>query len=441
MFSNRDLKKLLIPLVVEQILTALMGTMDTMMVARVSSAAISGVSIVDSINKLVIFLFGAMATGGTIICSQYIGHRDRQAANNAGRQVLLSSLALSVIVAVLCFLLRRFLLKLIFGTVEADVMANAVSYFSIVVLGYPFLTLFSAGAALYRAGGNSRLPMIVSIVSNAINIAGNALLIFVFHLGAAGAAIATVFSQFISAVVILVCLRRPGQVIDVGPYLRIRPDLNVIWRVLCVGIPTGVENAMFQFGKLIVQSTVSTLGTVAMASNALVVTVELFSSMPSMAIGQGLVTVAGQCVGAGRIDEARGYIKKLTLWSGIVLLIANWALYFATPLVTKAAGAEPEVAKLTLHTVFIISLVKPFIWNIAFTPGNGMRAAGDVRYSMILSTVSMWIFRVGLSTVLCRVCGVGLIGIWCGYFADWTCRTICFHLRFRSDKWHSHSLI
>lgn len=441
MFSDRDLKKLLIPLVVEQILTALMGTMDTMMVSRVSSAAISGVSLVDSIDKLVIFLFSAMATGGTIICSQYIGHRNREAANEAGRQVLLSSLVLSLIVAAACFVLRKVLLRLIFGSVEDAVMASAVDYFSIVILGYPFLTLFSAGGALYRAGGNSRLPMVVSVISNAVNIAGNAVLIFVFHLGAAGAAMATVFSQFVSAVVILICLRRPGQVIDVGPYRKIRPDLRLIWRVLCVGIPTGVENAMFQFGKLIVQSTVSTLGTVAMASNALVVTVELFSSMPSMAIGQGLVTVAGQCVGAGRIDEARGYIKKLTLWSFIVLFISNWALYFATPLITRAAGAEPDVAALTVRTVFLISLLKPFIWTIAFTPGNGMRAAGDVRYSMILSTVSMWVFRVALSTVLCRVLGVGLIGIWYGYFADWTCRTICFYLRFRSDKWHSHRVI
>lgn len=441
MFSNRDLRRLIIPLIIEQVLAALMGTVDTMMVSRVGSAAISGVSLVDSINKLVIYLFTALATGGTIICSQYLGHKDKKDSDEAARQVLLSSFALSLLVTVFCLCCYKWLLKIIFGTVEQSVMDSAVTYFSITIFGYPFLALFDASSALYRAGGNSKLPMFISVTCNLLNIAGNALLIFVFNLGVAGAAISTLVSQVAAAIVILIFLRRPGQVMEVGSLLKIRPNFNVIWRVLCVGLPTGIENAMFQFGKLVVQSTVSILGTTAIASNAVVVVLELMSSTPSMAIGLGLVTVAGQCIGAGKLDEAKYYTKKLTLWSFVVLLVVNWLIYFITPLVTRAAGMEADAAQMTIYVMLVISIVKPITWPLAFTPSNGMRAAGDVTYTMVVSTVTMWVFRVGLTTVLCRFMGVGLVGIWCGYFADWTVRSVLFTVRFYGKKWYRHRVI
>ncbi len=441
LYSNRELRKLMIPLVIEQVLTALMGTVDTMMVAGVSSAAISGVSLVDSINKLIIFLFAALATGGTIICSQYLGHGNRDGSNKAGRQVLLSATVLSVIIMLLFLVINEWLLKLIFGTVDSDVMANAVSYFSITVFSYPFIAIFNAVAALYRAGGNSKLPMKISVACNLLNIAGNAFLIFGLNMGAAGAALSTTISQAVAAITILIMQCKPGQTIDVGKLTEIRPDFKMIWLVLSVGLPTGVENAMFQFGKLIVQTTVSTLGTVSIAANAMVVQLELFTSMPSLAVGTGLVTVAGQCIGAGKVDQARYYTKKLTVWSLVILIITNWLIFFATPLVTKVSGMEAQAAKMTFDVMLVISIIKPFLWSFAFTPANGMRAAGDVKYSMIVSSVSMWIFRVGLTTVLCRYMGVGLIGIWCGYFVDWFVRAIFMGIRFKGEKWHQHHLI
>ena len=441
LFSNRDLRKLVIPMIIEQVLSALMGTADTMMVASVGSAAISGVSLVDSINKLVIFLFTALATGGTIICSQYLGHGDKSRSDEAGRQVILASFILSAVVTVFCLSLHEWLLRIIFGTVEADVMTNAVSYFRITVFTYPFLALFSASSALYRAGGNSRLPMNISVCCNLLNIAGNAFLIFGLKMGAAGAALSTLISQIIAAAAILICQSRPGQAVDVGRLSRIRPNMRMIWLVLCVGLPTGVENAMFQFGKLVVQSTVSSLGTVSIAANAMVATLELFTSMPSQAIGLALVTVAGQCIGAGEIEQAKFYTKKLTLWSLVILIITNWLIYFVTPFITRVSGMEPAAAEMTVHVMLIISIIKPFLWTFAFTPPNGMRAAGDVKFNMIVSSVSMWIFRVGLTTVLCRFMNAGLVGIWCGYFADWTVRAIVFFFRFKSPKWYQHHII
>lgn len=441
MFSNRALRKLLIPLIIEQILTSLMGTVDTMMVSNVGSAAVSGVSLVDSINKLVIFILTALATGGTIVCSQYFGRRDQENANLAARQVLLSAFALSLGLTALCLVLRRWLLGLIFGTVEAAVMDAAMRYFLLTALSYPFLALFNAAAALYRAAGNSRLPMLVSVCSNLLNIAGNAVLIFGFSMGVTGAAIATTVSFALGAVTLLICLRRPGQTFEIGPYTAIRPDWQTIGRVLRVGVPTGIENGMFQFGKLVLQSTVSTLGTTAMAANAIVVVLELMSSMPSQAIGIGLVTVAGQCMGAGRPDEAKKYIRKLTGWSALVLLCMNWLIYALASPVCSLAGLDPETRSLTIETLLLISLVKPFLWALAFVPADGMRAAGDVRFGMLVSSASMWILRVGLTTLLCRCLDVGLVGIWIGYFADWTARSLAFTLRFRSGKWLGHTVI
>ncbi len=422
-------------------MTSLVGTVDTMMVSNVSSAAVSGVSLVDSINKLILFLFTALATGGTVVCSQYLGRRDRNNASKAARQVLLSAAVLGVVVCVVCLLLRKGMLRLIFGTVEADVMQAAETYLLYTAFTYPFIALFNAGAAIFRSSGNTRLPMIVSVCSNALNVIGNAVLMFVFDLGVTGAAIATLISFVAGAIAILICLCRPGQEIVIGRLTDLRPDWTVILLVLSIGLPTGVENAMFQLGKLMVQSTVSTLGTAAMASNAIITVLEYMGSMPSMAIGTGMMTVVGICIGADRPDEARANIKKLTLWGAGVLLVINWVIFALTIPVTRLTGLTAEETRLTIHVMLVISILKPVLWPLAFLPINGMRAAGDVRFGMIASTLSIWICRVGLTTVLCRLLDVGLIGIWMGFFADWTARSIVFSLRYRSGKWANHTVI
>ena len=269
LFSNRDLRILLVPLIVEQILNSLMGTADSIMVSNVGSAAISAVSLVDSINILVIQAFYALAAGGTIVCSQYIGQKDKKNAEESARQLSFVVACISSAVMAVCLLTRGPLLRLIFGSVEADVMEAAQIYFFYTVLSFPFIALYDAGSSIYRAQGNTRLPMTIAVVSNGLNIAGNAVLIWGFHLGVAGAAIATLGSRVISAVVVFAFLHNSSQEIAVRDYLHIRPDGRRIMRILSLGIPNGIENAMFQFGKLAIQSTVSTLGTIAIAAQAM----------------------------------------------------------------------------------------------------------------------------------------------------------------------------
>ena len=435
LFTNRDLRILLIPVVVEQLLNSFMGMADTMMVSKVGSAAISAVSLVNSINVLVIQLFSAMAAGATIICAQYIGKKDDRNSNRAAEQVVLTTLFISVLIMLFCILFRGILLRAIFGQVEENVMQASNLYFLITACSFPFIALFNDGAAFYRAGGESRFPMKVSVISNVINIVGNALLIFAFHLGVAGAALSTLFSRIFSAVVIFYFLRKPKQVIVVKRYIRIKPDFALIRKILRLGIPSGIENGMFQFGKLAIQSSVSTLGTAAIAAQAMTIIFENLNGIAAIGIGIGLMTVVGQCIGAGRREEAKYYIVKLTGYAWIAVIFSCIFAFLLCRPVTVLAGMEAESAGLCIEMMAAITLVKPFVWVFSFIPGYGMRAAGDVGFSMLVSSLTMWFCRVALCTYLIRFCGFGPMAVWIGMFADWTLRGAIFSARYLSGRW------
>ena len=440
-FTNKMLRNLLVPIIFEQVLNSLMGTVDTMMVSNVGSAAISAVSLVDSINVLVIQAFSALAAGGAIICSQYIGQKNHEMANKSARQVLFIITAISVAVTALCLIFRMPLLQLIFGKVEADVMTASRVYFFYTALSFPFIALYDAGASIFRSQGNTRGPMIVSVISNGINIGGNAILIWVFHMGVAGAAIATLASRVFCAVVVLWQLRLDRQPIVVKDYYQIRPDGKMIGRILSLGIPSGVENSMFQLGKLSIQSSVSTLGTTAIAAQAMTNILENLNGIAAIGVGIGLMTVVGQCLGAGRKDEAVYYIKKLCVLAEIVIIVSCLLVFALTIPITKLGGMEPESAKMCFHMVTWITIVKPIVWVMGFVPAYGLRAAGDVKFSMITSCTTMWVFRFCLCVYLIRFQGFGPMAVWIGMFTDWTIRGIIFGIRFHSRKWLNHKVV
>ena len=441
LFTNKDLRKLLIPIMVEQLLSSLMGTIDTMMVSNVGSAAISAVSLVDSINILVIQALSALAAGGAILCSQYVGSENTQEANRSAGQVLLVMAALSTALSVICLVLRDPMLRLIFGKVDADVMANSRTYFLFTLLSFPFIGLYDAGASIFRAQNNTRTPMVISVISNLMNIAGNAVLIFGFDMGVAGAAISTLVSRIFCAIVVLWQLRSPLQPISVRYYAKIRPDFSLIRRVLLIGVPSGIENSMFQFGKLAIQSTVSTLGTAAIAAQAMTNILEALNGVAAMGVGIGLMTVVGQCIGANRKDEAVYYIKKLSWLAEIVIIVCCLFVLAITKPITVIGGMEAESAKLCFQMVVFITITKPISWVLSFIPAFGMRAAGDGELSMITSCVSRWLCRVSLCIFLCRALGFGPIAVWIGMFADWSVRAVVFSWRFHSRKWLNHKVI
>lgn len=435
LFPRRALWMLLIPLIIEQMLNSLMGMVDTLMVSRVGAEAISAVSLVDSINNLVLQVFAAMAAGAAIICSQYLGRKDEKSCNDAAKQIVLTVVVISSVIMIIGVGFRKPLLHLIFGSVEEAVMTNAQMYFLITALSYPFIALFQAGAAFYRACGNSKFTMKTALIANVANIVGNTLFIFVLQMGAAGAAISTLISRALCAFVVFYALRKPGYAIQLKNYFSIRPDLNLIVKILAIGVPSGIENGMFQFGKLAIQSTVSSLGTAAIAAQAMTIIFENVNGMAAVGIGIGLMTVVGQSIGAGRQEEAKYYIVKLAGYAEVAMIISCILVYIAARPVTVLAGMSEESTALCMQMILAITIVKPLLWVPSFTPPNGLRAAGDVRFSMITATLTMWLCRVALSIFLMRVVKTGPIGVWYGMFADWGVRGVIFTIRFVRGKW------
>ncbi len=441
LFNNKALFGLILPIIVEQFFNSFIGMVDIMMVSTVGSYAISAVSLVDSINNLVIQIFAAMAAGAVIICSQYIGSGDREECNRIAKQVVLTVLMVSLSITIFCTLGGERLLRLIFGTVEQAVMEHAFVYFIITAISYPFLALFSAGAAFYRASGNSRFPMKISVLSNIINVIGNVCFIYGLKWGVAGAAFATLFARVFGTVVLYIYLRKPKQMIVVKDYLKVRPDMALILKIMTIGIPAGIENGMFQFGKIAIASTISTMGTIAMSAQAMTDIFENINGIFSNGVGVGLMTVVGQSIGAHRKEEAKYYIVKLMGIAWIGVLVSCLLVLAITKPVIWLSKMEPEAAKICFQLVIAMTIVKPLLWVGAFGLPYGLRAAGDVRFSMLVSVSSMWCFRVVWSTFLVRTYGLGLKAVWIGIFTDWIVRAGVFSARFISGKWLCKKLL
>lgn len=440
MFSRKDLQRLIIPLIIEQFLSITIGMADTVMVSVCGEAAVSGVSLVDAINILMINIFSALATGGAIVSSQYIGREQPDKACEAAKQLVLSVFALSTVIGVIFVVGGPQLLRLIYRDVETAVMDSAEIYFFLTALSYPFIALYNAGAALFRAMGNSRVSMATSIVMNCINIGGNALFIFGFNMGAAGAALATLISRIVGAIAILALLTRSVNIIHIDSYLRLGLHPGMIKNILEIGIPNGMENGMFQLGKIIVQGMVASYGTSAIAANAVCNSIAGFPIIPGTAIGLAMITVVGQCVGAQRYEEAKRYIHRLTGLAYLFMLVFNgFVALFCQQIVgcfsLSAQATDTAVQIMLWHSLFCATL-----WPAAFTMPNGLRAANDVRYTMTVSVLSMWICRICMSYVLGTMLGMGALGTWFAMFLDWVFRIIFFAARLHSNKWQHREM-
>lgn len=402
MFSRKDLFKLLGPLIVEQILAVLVGMVDVVMVAAVGEAAVSGVALVDSISLLIIQILAALATGGAVVCAQYIGKKRSVDACRAAGQLLVITTVCSLVFASIAFVGNRRLLQLIFGQAEDAVMNNAATYFLITALSYPFLAIYNSCAALYRSMGNSRVSMMASIVMNVMNVVGNAICIFGLHMGVEGVAIPTLISRVFAAGLMMVLIRHPANEIRVSSLRELRPDMTMIKKILSVGVPSGLENGMFQFGKIALQSLVSTLGTTAIASFAVASNLVTLHYLPGNALGLGLITIVGQCVGAGEYEQAKQYTKKLLLLNyGLVFVICTLMALGSHQIVgiynLSPAASEMARSLILLHTAMMI------VWPLSFTLPNALRASLDARFTMMISVFSMWAFRIGFAYVFVSV--------------------------------------
>ena len=441
MFSNKALWKLMAPLAFDQLLNSMMGTVGTMVVSNLGSAAISAVSLVDAINVLIVQAFYALAAGGTVVCSQYLGCKKEKEANEAARQLLFITFVLSVVIAAICLAANGPLLRLIFGEVEPQVMKYSRQYFIISAISYPFIALYDDGSSIFRAQENSKTPMMISLCANILNLILNILFVWGLHMEVIGSATATMLSRAFSMIAVLYLLHRPGLIIRLRGYLSIRPIWSQIRRILYLGIPSGIENSMFQFGKLAIQSTVSMMGTAAIAAQGMTNILENLNGILAIGIGVGLMTVVGECMGAGRKDEAAYYIKKMTAVSEVVVIASCLLIFALVHPITIFGGMEAKSAKMCIFMVGCITIAKPIVWSLAFIPAYGFRAAGDVKFTMVTSALIMWFCRVTLAMFLARVVGFGPIAVWIGMFTDWSVRAIIYSIRFKSGKWMEHQVI
>lgn len=443
LFTNRQITAMLLPLMAEQLLITLMGMVNTFMVAHVGSYAISAVSLVDSINILVIQAFYALSTGGTIVCAQYLGQKKTGHAIRSAEQTLFIVTLISLVTAAFCILFDRQILRLIFGTVDEEVFNSARTYFFYSSLSYPFIALYDAGSSIFRAQKNTGFPMAMSLIANIANVIGNIILVLILGQGVAGAAISTLAARALCALLVLLRLVKPreNQPVYVANYTRIRPHMPLIRRILHIGIPAGIENSMFQFGKLAIQSTVSLMGTAAIAAQGMANLIENLNGILAIGVGVGLMTVVGESLGAGRKDEAIYYVKKLSIVSEVVIVISCLVMYILVYPITKFGGMEAESARLCIHMVTWITIVKPVAWVFSFIPAYGFRAAGDVKFTMTVSVLSMWFCRVLLAMILARGFGMGPMAVWIGMFADWSVRGIIYAIRLKNKKWLNHQVI
>ena len=441
LFTRQQLIALLLPLIAEQALSVTIGLADTLMVSSVGEAAVSGVSLVDSFNTLMIQIMSALATGGAVVTSQYIGRQEPKDAKNAAAQILFILSSFSLLVAAVVVAGRHAILRGIFGSIDVDVMRYAETYFLLSALSYPFIGLYNAGAALFRAQGNSKISMMSSLVMNVVNIGGNAVLIYGFKMGVMGAALASLVSRAIACVAVLYLLQRPACPLRVDGLQALAPKARLIQQILRVGIPAGIENGMFQIGKLSVSSLTSTLGTAAIAANAVANTISGIANIPGSTMGLAMIPVVSRCLGAGDKKQAKHYAKMFILMAMLGLFCTNACLFFTIPYIARLFSLSDTALNMCVTVMHWFSLFSVVCWATSFTLPNALRSGGDARYTMTVSIFSMWLFRVILSYIFVLKLNMGLTGVWFGMFIDWICRSVFFMIRFVSNKWMDHNVI
>ncbi len=441
MFSKKQLQKLIFPLIVEQVLAITVGMVDTMMISYAGESAISGVSLVDMINVLLINIFAAVATGGAVVVSQYLGHGNRKNACRAAEQLITVSVVISTGLMFVSLLFRGQILRLLFGAVEADVMENAMIYFLISAFSFPFLGVFNAGAATYRSMGNSRISMQVSAGMNVFNAIGNAILIFGFQMGTAGAALSTLAARVLGAVVMMILtMNRKNDVYVIFGNL-FSWERDMVQRILHIAIPNGVENGLFQLGRVLVVSIISQFGTVQIAANAVANNLDSMGCIAGQAMNLAMITVVGQCMGAGEKDQAVWYTKKLWKFTYRITAIVNSIILLSLPFILNIYSLSPEAHRFAFILVWIHNGCAILLWPTSFTMPNALRASGDVKFAMIVSVASMFIFRIGFSVILGIHLGLGAIGVWIAMVFDWLCRVSFYTWRFLSRKWLNFKVI
>ena len=441
-WNNKRLFTLFWPLIIEQLLMVMMGIIDMVMVSSVGEHAVSGVSLVETINFLMITAFNAIATGGSVVTSQYLGRKEEKNACGSAKQLIYISVIISVTLMIFTIFTRRLMLKTIFGNIADDVMRSADVYFLFIAISYPFLALYTAAAAMFRSMGNSKIPMQTVILMNILNVAGNALFIFVMKWGVAGAALSTLIGRIAVAVILFhLLVKDKTRAINLDGITNIKLEGATIRRILNIGIPSGLESAMFQVGKILVTRIFTIFGTAAIAANAVGATINSIAFMPGSGYGMGLLIVTGQCIGAGDYLAAKRHTKKVVTLSYITYLIININIFIFMNPIISSFNLSAEAHNMCMLFLRVHCVTSTLFWCPSFVLPNSLKAAGDARYVMIIAICSMWFVRVCAAYPLSFTLGFGPVGVYLAMGADFLFRGIFYTRRWLSNKWIEKKVI
>ena len=434
LFSNKDLRKLIVPLILEQALAITVGMADTMMISSVGEAAVSGVSLVDMLNNLIISVLAALATGGAVVTSQYIGAGKREDACRSARQLIYTAGLITIGISLLIILANRPILKLFFGKIEEDVMQNAVIYLVISAFSFPFLAVYNSCAALFRSMGNSQITLKVSVLMNIINIAGNAICIYGLHMGVAGVAIPSLVSRAVAGIILYFLLKNPDNMIHLVKE-RFRFEPQIVKKILYIGIPSGIENGIFQLGRVLVVSIIAGFGTVQIAANGVANSLDSMGCIVGQAISLAMITVVGRCGGAGDAGQVRYYTKKLLAIAYLCTAVVNSIILLSLRWILSLYGLGQETTELAYILVMIHNGMAIFLWPASFVLPNMLRACNDVKFTMVIAIFSMFTFRIGFSYIFGVQMEMGAIGVWMAMVLDWIFRVSCFVGRYIKGGW------
>ena len=434
LFSKKDLRKLIIPLILEQTLAITVGMADTMMISSAGEAAVSGVSLVDMFNNLIISVLAALATGGAVVTSQCIGAGRREEACRSARQLVFTEAAITIGISVLVLLFHRQILGLFFGQIEADVMQNAIIYLIISVFSFPLLAVYDSCAALYRSMGNAQITLKISLLMNVINVEGNAIGVYVLKLGVAGVAIPSLVSRGVAGVVLFTLLHNPDNLVFLTRE-KFKVDATIVKRILFIGIPSGIENGIFQLGRVLVVSIIAAFGTSQIAANGVANSLDSMGCIVGQAMSLAMITVIGRCVGAGEEGQVRYYTKKLLGETYFYTAVINSIILLLLPWILQIYGLGEETTRLSYILVMIHDGMAIFLWPASFVLPNMLRACNDVKYTMVVSIFSMITFRIGFSYLFGVHMGWMAVGVWAAMVIDWVFRVLCFVGRYLAGTW------
>lgn len=434
LFSKKDLRKLIIPLILEQTLAITVGMADTMMISSAGEAAVSGVSLVDMFNNLIISVLAALATGGAVVTSQCIGAGRREEACRSARQLVFTEAAITIGISVLVLLFHRQILGLFFGQIEADVMQNAIIYLIISVFSFPLLAVYDSCAALYRSMGNAQITLKISLLMNVINVVGNAIGVYVLKLGVAGVAISSLVSRGVAGVVLFTFLHNPDNLVFLTRG-KFKVDATIVKRILFIGIPSGIENGIFQLGRVLVVSIIAAFGTSQIAANGVANSLDSMGCIVGQAMSLAMITVIGRCVGAGEEGQVRYYTKKLLGETYFYTAVINSIILLLLPWILQIYGLGEETTRLSYILVMIHDGMAIFLWPASFVLPNMLRACNDVKYTMVVSIFSMITFRIGFSYLFGVHMGWMAVGVWAAMVIDWVFRVLCFVGRYLAGTW------